>query len=932
MEWGQQLFRLVLGSLPKIGGLLPQQIKRSALARLNDINPFATLGANDDLRRALRIAWIEAALKIDRSARDACASPDWVDQASDVLNFSTLLRERLKTLRDVAFDRNVPLSDSPVDHHLQEIIVKTPATLTGGHPDAGEAITAAFRKITANVLGCALCDIPDLYEQIAEQGLLAPGGSPARSFGDMVFVVFAELIQNPNRYPEAGKAFAFAISSLGVELGQQCLVLLQGQEERLDKLLETLANAPTGDGLTEWLGRIDVALASGWENFSARMDSFSAQLDQNTGAVHQFDTRLAQMEQIMAAVSEKIGSDQDPRARQMIFDLAQRLRPDDLLDFTRATQELEVAVCAALDIIAKGGTSYYKDRFVDDAHACVRRSIESGQLDKGSQAIDQTLAELDRREASEHETAKRQRKQLLNLSITHGTATHDPQRVADAEEKLLGIEHPDCPIMSEAFQNRLAKYFHEGEERGLNFPLDVAVALAHKRVKHASGGRERSDALLWLGKSLALLGERASSKDSLLQAEQVFRKASDDSLHASMPIEWAMAQSNLAGVLQTLGRREGRSDRFHEAVRIYQAALSVLLKEDIPLVVAQVQINLGAALSAIGEREGNSERIHEAVHIFQDALQEPSLKCLPLVWGTAQNNLGNALRVLGEREHSSDLLRAAVGAYRAALLERTHEVAPFAWATTQNDLGNALLTLGEIEGCTELLLEAVDAYQAAIPGRTRELAPQEWAITQHNLATAYWILGESENNAIWLEQARQVYQEALQERTRQNLPLDWASTKNNLGCVLRALSDLQNSPDLLHQAVQAYKDALKERTRERVPRDWAMTKYNLGTALLFLAEFEDGIENLQAAVQSYRDALLERTRERGLAAWVRTKTWLGHALLALGECETVTVHLDQAVQEYQDALPELSPQLREVVGHCIADAQQLLQERRHSEA
>lgn len=132
MEWSQQLLRLVLGSLPKIGGLLPEKYQKIALARFNDVNPFATLGANDDLTRALRLAWIEAALKVDKAARKACDSSEWIAQAPDVFNFSNLLCKHLKTLRDVTFDRSIPLSDCPIDQHLQKVIVESSASLTGG--------------------------------------------------------------------------------------------------------------------------------------------------------------------------------------------------------------------------------------------------------------------------------------------------------------------------------------------------------------------------------------------------------------------------------------------------------------------------------------------------------------------------------------------------------------------------------------------------------------------------------------------------------------------------------------------------------------------------------------------------------------------------------------------------------------------------------
>ncbi|PPS28541.1 hypothetical protein BVY11_17505 [Pseudomonas amygdali pv. morsprunorum] len=130
MELGQHLLRLVIGNLPKAAGLLPDKFLKTALARVNDFNPFSKLGAKDDLTRALRLAWIDAALKLDESARDACSSPDWISQAGDVKNFSDMLRKRLIALRDVVFDRSIPLSKLSIDQHLQAVIVQAPLTRT----------------------------------------------------------------------------------------------------------------------------------------------------------------------------------------------------------------------------------------------------------------------------------------------------------------------------------------------------------------------------------------------------------------------------------------------------------------------------------------------------------------------------------------------------------------------------------------------------------------------------------------------------------------------------------------------------------------------------------------------------------------------------------------------------------------------------------
>lgn len=75
--WGEEIFGTVLGGLPAVYKLVPRRFRQRAIARLNDVNPFASIAANEDLLHALRLAWIEAALQIDSSVVQNCATPEW---------------------------------------------------------------------------------------------------------------------------------------------------------------------------------------------------------------------------------------------------------------------------------------------------------------------------------------------------------------------------------------------------------------------------------------------------------------------------------------------------------------------------------------------------------------------------------------------------------------------------------------------------------------------------------------------------------------------------------------------------------------------------------------------------------------------------------------------------------------------------------------
>ncbi|HHQ6565230.1 TPA: SMEK domain-containing protein [Serratia fonticola] len=659
------------------------------------------------------------------------------------------------------------------------------------------------------------------------------------------------------------------------------------------------------------------------EKLSEQVCGLGTKIDQNTDSFKRLDVKV---EQLLAAVIAQNARSEDPLSHEAIVALASKLRPDELLNFAQAKQELELAVSAAQDLIRKGGTSYYQDRFVDDAHDSVSRSIAEGRLDQGSDTIDQALAMLDQREALERENAIRQRTQLLKLSISHGVIAHDPQRTADAEERLLEIQSPDISCTSDEYQNRLAYYYHQGETQGVNFFLDVVIAMVSKRIEHSVEVHERIAALNWLGKSLGRIGERSPANDTLKRAEEIFRYASYKCLEASLLSDWAVSQNGLANILQVQGRREHSNDRFYEAVQIYREILTIFVESNCTQQVAETHANLGAVLLAIGEREGNTGQLNEAVQTLKQALQGSILEKTPLVWAMAQNNLGNTLRLIGEREGKQEFLQAAVTALGAALLKRTHEHAPFLVATTQNDLGNALLAIGERGVNSVVIREAIGHYEASLSLRKRDLAPLEWAATQHNLGTACLRVGEIDNDIQMLNQAKEAFDLALQERTPQRVPQRWASTMNSLGNVFIALGQRENNPKQLLKAKQAYEAGLEELSPDLAPWDWALMKHNLGNAFQALADYEDGTGSLRAAIGAYQESLKVRTFDRGRVAWAKTKFSLGKTFLLIGLHERGTKYLKRAIQEYLFALPELDSPLREQAEHSIGVIQEILQE------
>ena len=83
---------------------------------------------------------------------------------------------------------------------------------------------------------------------------------------------------------------------------------------------------------------------------------------------------------------------------QAVIKLAQRLKPNELLNFDQAIIELESAVGIALKVIARGERGTNLDAFINAVIARVAEETKRGDFESGARAVDDALAELDRRE------------------------------------------------------------------------------------------------------------------------------------------------------------------------------------------------------------------------------------------------------------------------------------------------------------------------------------------------------------------------------------------------------------------------------------------------------------------------------------------------------------------------------------------------------
>ena len=206
--------------------------------------------------------------------------------------------------------------------------------------------------------------------------------------------------------------------------------------------------------------------------------------------------------------------------RRTVIKLAQRLKPERCSTSIRRSRELERAVGVALDVIARGERGTNHDEFVNAVLAQVAEKTRSGDLDGGASTIDEGLAELD----AAH---RRSRVALLEEGVKVDTLRRDAVAVARRIEMLVATDHPtDRPAWLPEFRQRYDAFYEDGEAKGINFSLSVAIELARRMVATAQDSTERGTAANLLGNALQSLGERESGTERLEQAVAAYRRRS----------------------------------------------------------------------------------------------------------------------------------------------------------------------------------------------------------------------------------------------------------------------------------------------------------------------------------------------------------------------------------------------------------------------
>ncbi|SNY54610.1 Tetratricopeptide repeat-containing protein [Pseudooceanicola antarcticus] len=434
-------------------------------------------------------------------------------------------------------------------------------------------------------------------------------------------------------------------------------------------------------------------------------------------------------------------------------------------DFISACRGLE----RALEVASQRSPGANLDAEIAQIMAEVDRLNDEDKLEEGM-AVLRRAREARREKLAEEKAAL---VALLDKGIAQAVLARSVEDAVNCELEKLEIEVPESSARFEALRSVRRTWYERGRDLGLNFDLEVSIALAEACLQLADTPAKQATAQNDFGNALSDLGARESGTARMEEAVAAYRAALEIRTRETVPLDWANAQNNLGTALRGLGARQSGTARLEEAVAACRAALEVLPRETVPLDWAGTQNNLGTALRDLGARESGTTRLEEAVAAYRAALEVLPRETVPLDWAATQNNLGAALWTLGARESGTARLEEAVVAYRAALEVRTRETVPLDWAATQNNLGVALRNLGARESGTARLEEAIAAYRAALEARTRETVPFLWAQTQENMALAELTLSEKtegETSAAHLRTALSHVDAALEVYTPEDTP------------------------------------------------------------------------------------------------------------------------------------------------------------------
>ena len=209
----------------------------------------------------------------------------------------------------------------------------------------------------------------------------------------------------------------------------------------------------------------------------------------------------------------------------VIISLAARLKPTQQLDFAQAVVEVSHAVDIAMNVVAEG-SSGSRDQLVDEVLKRIADKTKANDPVGATREAEEGFARWEKQETERRANASAQGVALLEAALKTDLLRFDAAAAAGRVEKIASLQHEGDPKASfDAVRARQEQFDSEGRDKGLNFSLQVAIAIGRRAVVLAQNLDQRGEALNDLGVALYDLGERDSKTERLEEAVATFRAA-----------------------------------------------------------------------------------------------------------------------------------------------------------------------------------------------------------------------------------------------------------------------------------------------------------------------------------------------------------------------------------------------------------------------
>ncbi|MEY4793348.1 MAG: hypothetical protein RL724_284 [Pseudomonadota bacterium] len=199
--------------------------------------------------------------------------------------------------------------------------------------------------------------------------------------------------------------------------------------------------------------------------------------------------------------------------------IAAMLRPGEAASMTRAKLEVNDAATRALAMMLKGEPADFDlPTAARDALKEMAKQSRNGAFDAALQQVDAGLLALDQATGITAADLKKGRAALMEAGISLEQLRRNASGVVTRIEALVALDTPDRPAMSAAFKARIDALHKDGVDKNVNFPLEVASALASRRLSVATNASEVSEAVSLISRSSQVLSSRDGRVSALAAA------------------------------------------------------------------------------------------------------------------------------------------------------------------------------------------------------------------------------------------------------------------------------------------------------------------------------------------------------------------------------------------------------------------------------